>query len=56
MNPHTMLTILEELCDEIARNGFRKILLANAYNGVAPVGCSEAIGQVFTKIKAQRLA
>jgi len=29
----TILTILEELCDEIARNGFRKILLINSHGG-----------------------
>lgn len=33
MNPHTLLTVLEELCDEIARNGFRKILLCNYHGG-----------------------
>lgn len=33
MNPHTLLTVLEELCDEIARNGFRKILLCSAHGG-----------------------
>ena len=29
----TILTILEELCDEIARNGFRKVLLVNNHGG-----------------------
>ena len=29
----TLLTILEELCDEVARNGFRKILLVNNHGG-----------------------
>ena len=33
MNPHTLLTVLEELCDEIARNGFRKILLCGSHGG-----------------------
>lgn len=33
LNPHTLLTILEELCDEIARNGFRKILFCNTHGG-----------------------
>jgi len=33
LNPHTLLTILEELCDEIARNGFRKIVLVNGHGG-----------------------
>ena len=35
MNPHTLLTVLEELCDEIARNGFTKILLCNSHGGNA---------------------
>lgn len=29
----TILTVLEELCDEIARNGFRKILIVNCHGG-----------------------
>ena len=29
----TMLTLLEEVCDEIARNGFRKILILNGHGG-----------------------
>ena len=29
----TILTVLEELCDEIARNGFTKILLVNCHGG-----------------------
>jgi len=33
IKPSTILTILEELCDEIARNGFRKILIVNAHGG-----------------------
>ena len=33
MNPHTLMTVLEELCDEIARNGFRKILLCSSHGG-----------------------
>jgi creatinine amidohydrolase len=33
MNPHTLLTVLEELCDEIARNGFKKILLCASHGG-----------------------
>ena len=33
INPHTLLTVLEELCDEIARNGFTKILLVNCHGG-----------------------
>jgi len=33
MNPQTMLTVLEELCDEIARNGFRKILICTSHGG-----------------------
>lgn len=33
LNPQTLFTVLEELCDEIARNGFRKILLINSHGG-----------------------
>ena len=33
MKPSTILTVLGELCDEIARNGFRKILLCNYHGG-----------------------
>jgi creatinine amidohydrolase len=29
----TLLRVLEELCDEIARNGFRKILIVNCHGG-----------------------
>ena len=29
----TLLRVLEELCDEIARNGFRKILIVNGHGG-----------------------
>ena len=29
----TLLRVLEEICDEIARNGFRKILLLNSHGG-----------------------
>ena len=33
MKPSTILTVLGELCDEIARNGFRKILIVNSHGG-----------------------
>lgn len=33
MNPRTLLDVLEQLCDEIARNGFRKILFVNSHGG-----------------------
>ena len=33
MKPSTILMVLEELCDEIARNGFRKILIVNGHGG-----------------------
>ena len=33
MNPKTLLKVLEELCDEIARNGFNKILLCTSHGG-----------------------
>jgi creatinine amidohydrolase/Fe(II)-dependent formamide hydrolase-like protein len=35
MNPNTLMTVLEELCDEIARNGFTKILLCTSHGGNA---------------------
>lgn len=37
LSPHTLLTVLEELCDEIARNGFRKILIVNGHGGNRPL-------------------
>ena len=33
MNPTTLLTVMRELCDEIARNGYRKILFCNSHGG-----------------------
>lgn len=33
LSPHTLLTVLEELCDEIAKNGFTKILFINCHGG-----------------------
>ena len=33
----TILTVLEELCDEIARNGFTKILIVNCHGGNIPI-------------------
>lgn len=33
----TLLTVLEELCDEIARNGFTKILFVNNHGGNIPL-------------------
>lgn len=33
IKPETLLTVLEELCDEIARNGFTKILLCSSHGG-----------------------
>ena len=37
MSTETLLTILEELCDEIARNGFKKILLLGSHGGNGPL-------------------
>ena len=37
LKPTTLLTVLEELCDEIARNGFRKILIVNSHGGNQPL-------------------
>ena len=33
INPSTLLTVFEELCDEIARNGFTKIVFLNSHGG-----------------------
>ena len=33
MSPTTLLTVLEELCDEISRNGFKKIIICNSHGG-----------------------
>lgn len=33
----TLLLVLEELCDEIARNGFNKILIVNCHGGNIPM-------------------
>ena len=33
MSTQTTLTVLEELCDEIARNGFTKIIICNSHGG-----------------------
>ena len=33
INPQTLFTVLEELCVEIARNGFRKILFLDSHGG-----------------------
>jgi len=33
LSPELRMNILHELCDEIARNGFRKILIANCHGG-----------------------
>ena len=33
----TLLTLLEEICDEISRNGFKKILIVNGHGGNTPI-------------------
>ncbi len=33
LSQHTLLTVLEELCDQIGRNGFTKILFVNCHGG-----------------------
>ncbi len=43
MKPETLLILLEELCDEIARNGFNKILFCSSHGG------NYALLQYFTK-------
>lgn len=37
INPETLLRVLSELCDEIARNGFKKIIIVNGHGGNAPL-------------------
>jgi len=37
INTKTMLRLFEELCDEIARNGFDKILLFHSHGGNTPI-------------------
>ena len=37
MSTDLLLTVLEELCDEIARNGFKKILLLGSHGGNTPL-------------------
>ena len=37
MSTETLLTVLEELCDEIARNGFKKIVLLGSHGGNTPL-------------------
>lgn len=36
LKPETLLNIMTELCDEIHRNGFRKILIINSHGGNVP--------------------
>ncbi len=43
IKPQTLLTILEELCDEIHRNGFNKILIVNGHGG------NRALLDLFTR-------
>ncbi len=43
IKPQTLLTILEELCDEIHRNGFDKILIVNGHGG------NRALLDLFTR-------
>ena len=37
ISPTTQLTVMRELCDEIARNGYRKILFCNSHGGNRPM-------------------
>ncbi len=37
MEPHRLVETLTELCEEIARNGFTKILIVNSHGGNAPM-------------------
>jgi creatinine amidohydrolase len=36
LSPHTLLTVLEELCEQIGRNGFEKIVICNSHGGNLP--------------------
>lgn len=47
----TMLTVLAELCDEIARNGYRKILLCNSHGGNTSMLNYFITNQNYTKKK-----
>lgn len=48
ISPQTMLTVLEELCDEIARNGFTKILICTSHGG------NGSLVGLFTKIPIRK--
>ena len=37
LNSHTLITVIQELFDEIGRNGFRKILILNGHGGNSAV-------------------
>lgn len=37
LKPHLMMDLLENLCSEISRNGFKKILIANHHGGNVPL-------------------
>lgn len=50
LNLKTMLRTLEELCDEIARNGFTKILLFNVHGGSLSV-CDTFLNEIARKEK-----
>ena len=45
ISPNTLMTVLMELCDEISRNGFKKILLLSAHGGND--GLMEMIGKQY---------
>lgn len=49
MSTQTLLTVLEELCDEIARNGFTKILLLSSHGGNRPLLSFFTRSQLYKK-------
>ena len=49
----TEMLLLEQLCEQISRNGMKKILILNGHD---PVGCNERIVKAALWIQAQRMA
>lgn len=49
LKPTTLLNILDELCSEIARNGFRKILILNHHGGNTAMLNYFVRGQLYEK-------
>ena len=49
LNPTTIINLLDELCAEIARNGFRKILIVNYHGGNTQMLNFFVRGQMYEK-------